>query len=209
MAIPCAEPTEVYAGDTAKWTLSPNDPILVGEGPQWSMLFTGPGIVQDYLVAGSGLMSDYPPSAGWTLNYIGKSHDGSNPSFTFSATSDTDGNYDISVDTTTWAAGMYLLIGYVINSSNERHVVRTSRLIVLQNVASTDPVDLRSIARQIYEQIKSDELRGAYVAEYSIGGRMCRYNTPGERLKALQFWAVQVAREEGKCPNFYGVSFSL
>ena len=206
MAIAVSEPTQVYAGDTAQWTLTPNDPILAGDGPEWSMLFSGPGIVQDYLVEGSGLMSDYPPSAGWTLNYVLKNQ---NNSFTFVADSDADDNYDISVDTTAWAPGMYLLIGYVINDSNERHIVRTSRLTVFQNFTTTDPMEIRSVARQIYEQIKSDELRGVYVADYAIGGRQCRYGTPTERLKAMQFWAVQVAREEGKCPNFYGVSFSL
>src|ERR1035441_10250368 len=91
MAIAVSEPTQVYAGDTAQWTLTPNDPILAGGCPEWLMLFSGPGIVQDYLGEGSGLMSDYPPSDGWTLNYVLKNQ---NNSFTFVAASDADDNYD-------------------------------------------------------------------------------------------------------------------
>lgn len=208
MSIPSIEPAQFYAGDTVKWSIGPNDPIASGEGTQWNMLFSGPGIMRDYLVTGTGTMADYPPSAGWQLHYVAKNQ---NEVHTFDAEANDSGNgYDISVDTSDWNDGTYFLLGYVDKGENtERHVVRSRRIIVFPNPAAAGPADFRSVARQIYEKIKADEKNGVRVAEYTIGTVHCKYSTPAERQTALQYWAHQVAAEEGKLPNFYGVSFSL
>ena len=206
--IPSSEPAQFFAGDTIKWSLGPNDPIASGEGTQWNMLFTGLGIMRDYVVSGLGLMQDYSPADGWRLHYVLKNVSGS---FSFDATTSASGDgYDVSFDTSAVTDGSYLLLGYVDkDTGTERHIVRSRRVLVLPNPASDDPLDFRTDARKIYEKIKSDEARGVIVAEYTIGTLHCRYQTVTERTKALQFWGTRVAREEGKCPAFYGVSWSV
>jgi hypothetical protein len=206
--IQSTEPTQVYAGDTLQWTLGPNESIQAGNGTQFDFLFSGPGIMRDYLVGGTGLMQDYPPTA-WTLQYVLKSKD---QSFAFQSGEITAvaGDYQINVDTTTWAPGKYLLIGYVTKTGGtERHIVRTSLIQVFPNPANDGPIDFRTPARQIYEQILADEARGVFVGEYTVGSRHCRYTTPKERDYMRRVWAHRVAVEEGKLSSFGGVTFSV
>lgn len=202
--IPSVEPRQVYAGDLAQWTIGPNEQISAGIGTEFDFLFSAGGI--DLMFVGTGLMQDYPPSL-WTLNYVIKNQD---QSFSFAATADGDGNYVVAVDTTTWAQGKYLMIGYVtLNGGTERHVVRTSALQVFLNPAGTGPMDFRTIARQIYEQILADEANGVKTAEYTIGNRHLRYTDAKERDWLRRVWAHKVAVEEGKLSSFGGASFSL
>jgi hypothetical protein len=202
------EPTQLFAGDLAQWTLGPNESIQVGTGNQFDLLFSGPGIMRDYLVGGTGLMQDYPPSA-WAMHYVLKNKD---QSFSFDATDDGQGSYVISADSSTWAPGKYILIGWVTaktGSPPARHVVRTAMIQVFQNPAGDGPIDFRTPARQIYEQILSDESRGVQTAEYTIGARHIRYTDAKERDYLRRVWAHKVAREEGKLAEFDGVTFSL
>ena len=207
--IESTEPTQVYAGDLAQWTIGPNESITAGNGTEFDFLFSGPGIMRDYLVSGTGMMQDYPPTD-WKLQYVLKNQDQSYAFDDDEITVSDAGDYQIAVDTTAWAPGKYILIGTVTKiGGTERHVVRTSKIQVFPNPAGDGPIDFRSTARQIYEKIIADEARGVYVAEYVVAGRSCRYSSPKERDYMRRVWATIVAREEGKVPSFYGVSWSV
>lgn len=206
--IQSCEPTQIFAGDTAQWTLGPNAPVQAGNGTQFDFLFSGSGNVGDFLVGGTGMMQDYPPTL-WKLQYVLKSKD---QSFAFDddeVVADGE-DYQITVDTSAWAAGKFILIGFVtLIGGTERHTVRTSMLQVLPNPAGDGPIDFRTPARKIYEQILADEARGVMTAEYTIGARHIRYTDAKERDYLRRVWAHKVAVEEGKLSNFTGVTFSL
>lgn len=164
--------------------------FFVGDTIKWSI--------------GASDLQEYPPADGWLLHYVFKNEKYSN---SFDATVDASGNgFDVSFDTSAMVDGTYLLLGYV-DKAGERHVVRSRQVRALQNPASSEPADFRSDARKIYEKIKADEMKGVYVAEYTVGTVHCKYNTPAERDEALRKWAIRVGKEEGKVASFFGVSF--
>ena len=169
--IPTKEPTQVVAGDTAKWTAT---------------------------------YQDYPASGGWALSYSIKNADNA---FVFDATA-SGNDFSVSVDTTKWAPGRYMLFGFVSNGT-ERHVVMSGALQVLPNLAGTDPYDGRSHNRRVFDNIKAvlEGRASKDVMEYQIGGRALKKTPLADLMKFRDYYASLVMREEGTEPKFSGARF--
>lgn len=150
-------------------------------------------------------LGDYSASD-WTLHYSLKNAD---YAYSFDASA-SGSEFSVTVGTSVtsgWMPGKYSLCGYVTNDT-ERHVVVTGQVIILPNLAGTDPYDGRSHNRKVYESICAViEGRGDVNEYVTVGGRSLKKIPIKELLYWQQVYAHRVMEEEGTRPKFLGATF--
>lgn len=187
MTVATIEPTSVRAGDSLAWTKT---------------------------------LDDYPATA-WTLKYAFK-----NASLGFEITATASGSdHAVLVTPTTsaaYTAGTYAWQARVTNIADAtlKYTVDAGELTVaasLFTTVSTDPLDVRTFARKMLDQVElallavlTQKTTGKGIKAYSIAGRSMEYSDADTELARLERsrdrWRLAVAREEqaeGK-PNNLG-----
>lgn len=160
--------------------------------------------MQDTLVAGDTLnflrsTPGYTAAAGWILKYRLTPRTGAASAITLTATAEGD-DHRIQVAasaTAVWAADTYGWAAWVENAGGEKYTVQTGQLVVTpdpRTVASG--ADSRSQAHRALE-----DARTALAAwtptkrRYRIGDREMEFNTTADIVKAINYWELQVQRE--------------
>lgn len=158
-------------------------------------------------------VSDYPPSAGWTLRYT--LTDTSN-AIIITTTTSGDG-YLVTLTPSTLrpndaaiTAGFYRLYGYVEKGTGatlERHEVSDTVVEVLPYLEITPitggetlaSIDTRTHARKMLDAIEALMLKRATKAQasYQIAGRALSFLSPKELRMEYERWKRKVDREEG------------
>lgn len=142
-------------------------------------------------------LADYPAPT-WVLNYrlktaavnisIAAAADGANHAVTV-----------LAATTLGYAAGMYDWVAYV-ESGAERYSVDQGTFEVLPAFANATPLDARSDAKKIYDDLlvayRSYATSRGNVKSYTIGSRSMTFHSTEEILKQLNFWKAQVEAEE-------------
>lgn len=140
-------------------------------------------------------LSDYPASDGWVLSYRLVNAAG-HIDITASASGS---DHLISVDSSTWAAGVYAWQGYV-TKAGKRTTIGRGQITIEANFASAAALDGRSVARQILDNLmdayKTASAQKAFVQEYEIVGRRMKFNAKTDWIAEINFWTAEVAREE-------------
>lgn len=145
-------------------------------------------------------LEDYRVSDGWTLAYKFVS-----PDSQISLISVGNGeSHEVSADATTtskWVPGTYTWQAYVTNGAL-RHTVAYGELEVKPNLAAQLlGYETRSRAKLILAQLEAAyqsyvSSAQSNVEEYEIAGRRMKFRSPGQIIQQIQFWRLEVAREE-------------
>lgn len=141
------------------------------------------------------LAADYPADQGWTLTYEARNA-ASTVTFAAAASGST---FAVSVGastTTTWAAGDYVLGGYVAKAG-ERYEIYRGALRILPNLAASGAADRRSHAEKVLDAIEAViEKRATRDQEsYEIDGRKLTRTPLPDLIKLRQLYRAEVARE--------------
>lgn len=143
-------------------------------------------------------LPDYLPADGWTLKYALTN---AGAAITFTATDNGDGSHLVDVvasTTVAWAAGTYVLQGYVEKG--------TARYTVFEGYVEITPalhagaVESRSLAKQILDALEAMILGKASrdQASYTIAGRSLQHLSPDELIRWRDHYATLWAREQEK-----------
>lgn len=153
-------------------------------------------------------LTDYP-SGTWSLFYTLQNRANG---YRFQATNEADETFTVAVDRATsadWAPGEYTLTGYV-ESATERHVVHRSRVRVLANITTGDPLGLSAMthAERVLEAVEA-AIEGRATADQmsvAIGGRSLQRHTIAELLGLRAKYRNEVAVERGERPAVQNVA---
>lgn len=145
----------------------------------------------------SRTMAQYLAGNGWALQYRLVPQSGG-CAYDIAAAADGDGFLVElpSSETSSWAAGLYTLVG-VMSRAAERVTVYASPLMVAPNLMDSPAVDGRSKARIIVEAIDSYFATGdVAVLERQHADRMLRNRSHAELIQLRSFYAAQLAGED-------------
>lgn len=140
-------------------------------------------------------LPDFLPSDGWSLLYVLRG-DSADTQFT-STTSGSSHAISVSKDTTaTWAPGEYILIGYAVKSTTERHQIYYGQLQLNANFPATqgdEPV--KTFAQKMVEALETELLAraeggGMGLVSSQIGETRFQYQTEEEIRSAHGYWVM-------------------
>ncbi|MBK8609063.1 MAG: hypothetical protein IPL84_03750 [Chitinophagaceae bacterium] len=126
-------------------------------------------------------LSDYLPSAGWTLKYILIN---SLNRYPFNSIADGESHKVtlLNADTNAWVSGDYLLQPYVENTDGTQELLPVRSVTIKQNIITATTYDFRTHAKKTLESIEAaiENRAGSEAMSLSI-------TTRGGSTKALQY----------------------
>jgi hypothetical protein len=164
--IPTVEPTVLVAGDTWQWDRE---------------------------------AADFPPSEGWSLTYVFNDQGEQRFTITSAAAGTVHRVTRATTDTDDVIPGTYEWVCFA-KKTGERRQIASGRVQIKPNFEGIRPFDTRTDARVILDglmALKKQHAGGqAMVQEYTIAGRSMKFRTGDDLLKEINYWRVEVAREE-------------
>ena len=139
-------------------------------------------------------LSDYLPSAGWTLKYILIN---SLNRYTLVSTADGESHKVslLSTDTSAWVAGTYVVQPYCEHTDGTNELLSQYTVEIKQNLISATTFDFRTHARKTLDAINT-----AIEGRASQEVLSLQVSTPGGSSKALQYLTMD---EMIKAKNYY------
>jgi hypothetical protein len=160
---------------------------------------------QQRLIAGDSLVfttsvPDYPPSAGYQLDYRLVRRDAAGAAISFTAGTSGD-VYSVAVTpatTAAWTPGRYTWASYA-SKAGERYTVGQGELVIEADPATiTAPYDNRSHARKVLDAIEAvlENRATTDQQQVSIAGRSLVRMPVAELLKLRSVYAAEVRSED-------------
>ncbi len=150
-------------------------------------------------------LSDYLPSAGWSLLY--ELAGDLNYQFTSTASGESHQLTVAAAVTALWVPGEYELSGYAVNAgTGERVQIYQARLVVTPNVATGETAP-RSHAAKMVELIEAVMLGKAAhdILESDIEASRIKRISPAELRTEYSFWKAQLSSEEDAARAAHGL----
>lgn len=142
-------------------------------------------------------LGDYPASAGWSLVYEMR---GQGQDIEFSSTASGDDHVlgVAAVATAQWLPGGYVLAGYAVNTTGERHQIYEAPFVVGQNLqGAPGEIEVKTFAQKMIEQIETAMLAkaGDDLAASQVGDSRFQLLTPEQLRTEHGYWKQVRANE--------------
>jgi hypothetical protein len=145
---------------------------------------------------------DYPADEGWVLKHRLVPRTGAGAAIALTGTADSD---DPSLHLTevsaavsaAWTAGQYSWVSYV-EQGTQSYTLSTGSVELLANPrTSSAPLDLRTQAEIALADAKAALASWTGTTKsYTIGNRSMTFNTRAEIVEKIEFWEMEVQREQ-------------
>lgn len=142
----------------------------------------------------------YSAADGWTLKYRLVPRTAGGAAITLTATAEgADHRVQVAASTTAnWVADTYGWSAWVENTGGEKYTVQSGQIVIKPDPRqAAGGADTRSLARRAL-----DDARTALAAwkptkrRYRIGDREMEFNTTADIVQAINYWELQVQRED-------------